>query len=36
MPETENFKIEQEDHIAWLTLNRPDSRNTMGLAFFRE
>jgi enoyl-CoA hydratase len=36
MTETNNFKIEQEDHIAWLTLNRPDRRNTMGLAFFRE
>jgi enoyl-CoA hydratase len=36
MTETENFKIEQKDHIAWLTLNRPDRRNTMGLAFFRE
>ena len=36
MTETDNFKIEQKDHVAWLTLNRPDKRNTMGLAFFRE
>ncbi|UCG05542.1 MAG: crotonase/enoyl-CoA hydratase family protein [Desulfobacterales bacterium] len=36
MTETNNFKVEQEDHIAWLTLNRPEKRNTMGLAFFRE
>jgi enoyl-CoA hydratase len=36
MAETDNFKIDQEDHIAWLTLNRPDRRNTMGMAFFKE
>lgn len=36
MTETNNFKVEQENHIAWLTLNRPEKRNTMGLAFFRE
>jgi enoyl-CoA hydratase/carnithine racemase len=28
------FKVEQEGHIAWLTLNRPDHRNIMGFAFF--
>ena len=36
MIETENFKVEQEDHIAWLILNRPEKRNTMGAAFFKE
>ena len=36
MNETSNFKVEVDDHIAWLTLNRPDKRNTMGLAFFEE
>jgi enoyl-CoA hydratase len=36
MTETENFKLEKEDHIAWLTLNRPEKRNTMGESFFKE
>lgn len=36
MNETSYFKVEVDDHIAWLTLNRPDKRNTMGLAFFLE
>lgn len=31
-----NFKIETDGHIAWLILNRPEKRNTMGLAFFKE
>jgi enoyl-CoA hydratase len=26
----------QEDHVAWLTLNRPEKRNVMGAAFFEE
>ena len=30
------FKVEQDGHIAWLTLNRPDNRNIMGFAFFEE
>jgi enoyl-CoA hydratase len=36
MSETDHFKIEQEEHIAWLTLNRPEKRNVMGAAFFEE
>ena len=36
MKETSNFKVEKDGHIVWLTLNRPDTRNTMGLAFFKE
>ena len=36
MKNTDNFKVEHEEHIAWVTLNRPEKRNTMGEAFFRE
>ena len=36
MAETSCFKIEIEDHIAWLILNRPEKRNVMGQAFFEE
>ena len=36
MAETSCFKVEMEDHIAWLTLNRPQKRNVMGIAFFDE
>ncbi len=36
MNATSYFKIEVDNHIAWLTLNRPAKRNTMGLAFFEE
>jgi enoyl-CoA hydratase len=36
MTETPNFKIEIENHIAGLILNRPEKRNVMGLAFFDE
>ncbi|MGD8992693.1 MAG: crotonase/enoyl-CoA hydratase family protein [Desulfobacterales bacterium] len=36
MVETSNFKVEIDGHIAWLILNRPEKRNTMGLAFFAE
>lgn len=28
------FRVEIDDHIAWLILNRPDKRNAMGLDFF--
>jgi enoyl-CoA hydratase/carnithine racemase len=28
------FKIEKENHIAWLTFNRPEARNTMDFTFF--
>ena len=36
MTETSNFKVEVDNHIAWLILNRPEKRNAMGLAFFEE
>jgi enoyl-CoA hydratase len=36
MGEKDPFKVEQDGHIVWLTLNRPDNRNTMGFAFFEE
>jgi enoyl-CoA hydratase len=28
------FKVAQREHVAWLTLNRPEKRNAMGLVFF--
>jgi enoyl-CoA hydratase len=34
MDERDLFKVEQDGHIVWLTLNRPDKRNIMGFAFF--
>jgi len=36
MNESDQFKVEHEDHIAWLILNRPEKRNVMGSAFFKE
>jgi enoyl-CoA hydratase len=30
------FKAEVDGHIAWLTMNRPEKRNTMGVNFFKE
>jgi len=36
MGESNQLKVEQEEHIAWLTLNRPEKRNLMGAAFFKE
>ena len=36
MTKTSNFKVETDNHIAWLILNRPEKRNIMGLAFFEE
>lgn len=36
MTQTPIFKVETDGHIAWLTLNRPEKRNVMGLAFFDE
>ncbi|MBW1731015.1 MAG: crotonase/enoyl-CoA hydratase family protein [Deltaproteobacteria bacterium] len=35
MNEKEVFKVDKEDFIAWLTLNRPEKRNTMNQAFFK-
>ncbi len=34
MSENDPFKIEIKDHIAWLTMNRPEKRNSMNAAFF--
>ena len=36
MSESDHFKVEQEEHVAWLILNRPAKRNVMGSAFFKE
>jgi len=36
MNEFVHFQVEQEEHIAWLTMNRPEKRNVMGSAFFKE
>ena len=34
MTEDDPFNVDQKGHIAWLTLNRPEKRNAMGLHFF--
>ncbi len=34
MNESAQFKIEKREHIAWITLSRPEKRNTMDYAFF--
>lgn len=34
MSEKDPFKIEIKDHVAWLSINRPDKRNSMNYAFF--
>ncbi len=36
MGEKDTFKVEQDGHIDWLTLNRPEKRNTIGLRFFED
>ncbi len=36
MSEKDIFKVEQEGHIAWFTLNNPEKRNTMGNDFFNK
>jgi enoyl-CoA hydratase len=36
MNESTQFKVEIDAHVAWLTLNRPEKRNTMGASFFKE
>lgn len=36
MSEKDPFKVEQDGHIAWLTLDRPDNRNIIGFDFFEE
>lgn len=35
MAEPSPFRVEQEGHVAWLILNRPEKRNTMTFDFFR-
>ncbi|RPJ16269.1 MAG: crotonase/enoyl-CoA hydratase family protein [Desulfobacteraceae bacterium] len=34
MDKKEPFRIKQDGHIVWMTLNRPEKRNTMDSAFF--
>ena len=36
MSPTAQFKVETDEHVAWLTLDRPEKRNTMGTPFFKE
>lgn len=36
MSEKEPFKVEQDGHIAWLILNRPDKLNSMSFDFFKK
>jgi enoyl-CoA hydratase len=36
MSTTNQFKAEKDGHIAWLTMNRPEKRNTMGAPLFKE
>ena len=36
MMESTQFKVVIDAHVAWLTLNRPEKRNTMGTNFFKE
>jgi len=36
MSEGKMLKLEQKEHVAYVTLNRPEKRNTMTLAFFGE
>ena len=36
MNDSTPFSVEIKDHVAWLTLCRPERRNAMGMAFFRE
>ena len=36
MSESAHFNVEKDEHVAWLTLDRPEKRNTMGTLFFNE
>jgi enoyl-CoA hydratase len=36
MSQTPQFVVEIDAHVAWLTLNRPEKRNSMGTNFFKE
>ena len=35
MTDSSPFKLEVDAHVAWLALNRPEKRNTMGADFFK-
>ncbi len=35
MTDSSPFKLQVDAQVAWLTLNRPEKRNTMGAAFFK-
>ncbi len=34
MSEREPIRIEKDEHVAWVILNRPEKRNAMSLDFF--
>ncbi|WP_319404867.1 crotonase/enoyl-CoA hydratase family protein [uncultured Desulfosarcina sp.] len=36
MSENQSMDVEADGHVAWLTLCRPERRNAMGMAFFKE
>jgi enoyl-CoA hydratase len=36
MSENKSMDLEVDGHVAWLTLCRPERRNAMGMAFFKE
>ena len=36
MSESSQFTVEIDGHVAWLTMNRPETRNTMGTHFFQD
>jgi Delta3,5-Delta2,4-dienoyl-CoA isomerase len=36
MSHTSYFRVDRSEGVAWLTLNRPEKRNTMGTSFFTE
>ncbi len=36
MPAQETIRYEIKDHVAWLTLNRPDKKNAINLAMRKE
>ena len=36
MDDNQAFNVEKDGHVVWLTLCRPERRNAMGLAFFKE
>jgi enoyl-CoA hydratase len=36
MEKKDPFRVEREGHVAWLVLDRPEKRNSMGLNFYDE